>query len=300
MSAGAPVEAQIDSFLGSLAVERRLSPRTVTAYSSDLAAYCRWARRASVDPIKPDRRELRRYLADMSSSGYSKRTIARRLSSLRGFLAFIERRGVADDNPAASLRAPKRPRRLPKVIEEPTLDDLLEPPDPTTPAGLRDGAILELLYATGLRVAELSALDIGDVDLAQGLVKATGKGDKQRIVPIHRLAAGRVRAWLLSGRPRLARIDTDQALFLNRSGRRMQPGAVRRMMTRYLAAIGAATSLSPHAIRHTFATRLLENGADLRTVQELLGHVALSTTQIYTHVSVRRLQDVHGQAHPRA
>ena len=149
-------------------------------------------------------------------------------------------------------------------------------------------------------VAELSALDVADVDLAQGLVKATGKGDKQRIVPLHRVAVGRIRAWLTGGRPRMARVDSGAALFLNRSGGRMQPGAVRRMMTRYLRAIGAAASLSPHAIRHTFATRLLENGADLRTVQELLGHVALSTTQIYTHVSVRRLQDVHEQAHPRA
>jgi len=293
-------ELQIDAFLTSLSVERRLSPRTVTAYASDLAAYCRWTQRASVDPLRPDRRELRRYLAEMTSAGYSRRTTARRLSSLRSFLGFLERRGVTGDDPSASLRAPRQPRRLPKVIEGPTLDALLDAPQPESATGLRDGAILELLYATGLRVAELSALDIGDVDLTQGLVKATGKGDKQRIVPLHRIAVGRVRVWLSAGRPSMTGAGSGDALFLNRSGMRMQPGAVRRMMTRYLRLIGAATSLSPHAIRHTFATRLLENGADLRTVQELLGHVALSTTQIYTHVSVRRLQDVHGQAHPRA
>ncbi|MEI8082176.1 MAG: tyrosine recombinase XerC [Actinomycetes bacterium] len=297
-----PTEAQIevDAFLTSLAVERRLSPRTVTAYASDLAVYNRWAQRAGVDPLQPDRRELRRYLAEMTLAGYSRRTTARRLSSLRGFFVFLQRRGVISNDPASALRAPRQPRRLPRVIEEPTIDALLDAPDTGTPAGLRDGAILELLYATGLRVAELSALDVGDVDLAQGLVKATGKGDKQRIVPLHRIAVARVRAWLSAGRPRLSGVGSGEALFLNRSGTRMQPGAVRRMMTRYLRVIGAVDSLSPHAIRHTFATRLLENGADLRTVQELLGHVALSTTQIYTHVSVKRLQDVHEQAHPRA
>ena len=300
MSGPSAAESQVDAFLTSLAVERRLSPRTVTAYASDLAAYLRWCERSSTDPVRPDRRDVRRYLAEMTSSGYSRRTTARRLSSLRGFLGFLERRGVAADDPSAALRAPKQPRRLPKVIEEPTLDALLDAPDTETPAGLRDGAILELLYATGLRVAELSSLDIGDVDLAQGLAKATGKGDKQRIVPLHRAAIARIKAWLTAGRPQMTRIDSGEALFLNRLGTRMQPGAVRRMMTRYLREIGAATSLSPHTIRHTFATRLLENGADLRTVQELLGHVALSTTQIYTHVSVRRLQDVHEQAHPRA
>ena len=250
--------------------------------------------------MRADRRSLRRYVAELTGAGYSRRTTARRLSSLRGFFAFLRRSGLIEEDPTVSLRAPKIPRRLPRIVEEPTLDALLEAPDPGTATGLRDGAILELLFATGLRVAELSSLDIGDVDMTAGLVKATGKGDKQRIVPMHRLAARRISAWLAAGRPEMARAEAGDALFVNRLGTRMRPGAVRRMMTRYLGSIGAATSLSPHALRHSFATSLLENGADLRTVQELLGHVALSTTQIYTHVSIRRLQDVHGKAHPRA
>ncbi len=293
-------DAEIDLFLTHLEIERGVSPRTVTAYASDLAGYQRWAASAGVDPIRVDRGGLRRYVADLTRARYSRRTIARRLSSLRALFKFLEHRGVIAQDPSAVLVSPKLPGRLPRVVETPTLEALLEAPDASTPAGLRDRAILELLYATGLRVAEVSALDLADVDLAQGLVSAVGKGDKQRIVPLHRLAAGKVRTWVATGRPAMAKAASGEALFLNRLGTRMQPGAVRRMMSRHLRALGEAASVTPHALRHTFATHLLENGADLRTVQELLGHVALSTTQIYTHVSVKRLRDVHSQAHPRA
>ncbi len=291
---------ELDTFITHLRVERGVSPRTVTAYGSDLGAYLRWAQGRQVDPIHPGRGDLRRYVADLTRSGYARRTIARRLSSLRAFFRFLERRGVTADDPSAVLTTPRLPGRLPRVVETPTLDALLGSPDTETPSGLRDGAILELLYATGLRVAEVSALDIGDLDFEQGLVKATGKGDKQRIVPVHALALERARAWLAAGRPALAGAASGEAIFLNRLGTRMQPGAIRRMMGRRLRDLGEAASVTPHALRHTFATHLLENGADLRTVQELLGHVALSTTQIYTHVSVKRLRDVHGRAHPRA
>jgi integrase/recombinase XerD len=296
----APGTAEVEVFLTHLAVERGVSPRTVVAYGSDLRAYLRWCARIGIDPVRPDRRMLRRYVADLTSSGYARRTIARRVSSLRAWLSFLVRRGVTSQDASAALATPRLPRRLPKVVETPTLEALLSAPPADTPSGLRDRAILELLYASGLRVAEVSTLDIGDVDTAAGLVTVTGKGDKQRIVPAHHMALEAVRRWLVSGRPELSRATAERALFLNRLGTRMRPGAIRRMMTRHLERLGAATSISPHALRHTFATHLLENGADLRTVQELLGHVALSTTQIYTHVSIRRLQDVHGKAHPRA
>lgn len=297
--------AEVDAFLHQLDVERGASPRTVAAYGSDLAAYLRWADRAgvrgaAVDPVHADRRALRLYVADLTRSGYARRTIARRLSSLRGFFGWLHQRGMIAEDPSAVLSAPKLPKRLPKVVETPTLEALLDAPPRDTPAGLRDRAILELLYATGLRVAEVSDLDIADIDMAQGLVTATGKGDKQRIVPAHPRAVQRIRTWLVSGRPELENPRSGEALFLNRLGTRMQTGAIRRMMDRHLRGLGVATRVTPHALRHTFATHLLENGADLRTVQELLGHVALSTTQIYTHVSIRRLQDVHGKAHPRA
>jgi integrase/recombinase XerD len=291
---------ELEAFLTHLAVERGVSPSTTTAYASDLRAYLRWAARSGTDPIRPSRRALRRYVADLTLAGYARRTTARRLSSLRAFFGFLKARGVVAEDPTEVLSAPRLPRRLPRVVETPTLTALLEAPDPDTATGLRDRAILEFLYATGLRVAEVSSLDIADMDLDQGLVKATGKGDKQRIVPVHPLATGKVRSWLTTGRPRLAGPASASALFLNRLGTRMQPGAIRRMMSRHLKTLGESVSVTPHAMRHTFATHLLENGADLRTVQELLGHVALSTTQIYTQVSVKRLRDVHGRAHPRA
>jgi integrase/recombinase XerD len=294
-----PGREQLESFLVHLSVERGVSPRTVEAYGSDLRGYLRWTRRAGVDVLDPGRRALRRYVADLTSAGYARRTTARRLSALRAFFGFLTARGIVAADPSEILVAPRLPGRLPRVVETPTLTALLDAPDTGTPAGMRDAAILELLYATGLRVAEASALDIGDVDLAGGLVKATGKGDKQRIVPVHRLASGKIGAWLARGRPAMAGPDSAEALFLNRLGTRMQPGAIRRMMSRHLERVGEASSVTPHALRHTFATHLLENGADLRTVQELLGHVALSTTQIYTHVSVKRLREVHGRAHPR-
>jgi site-specific recombinase XerD len=200
-----------------------------------------------------------------------------------------------------AIGAPKLPARLPKVVPADLLAALLEAPDRSTPSGLRDAAILELLYAAGLRVGEVEGLDLGGLDLAQGQVRVLGKGSKERIVPVHRLAAQRLRDWLRDGRPRLAKADkSTEAVFLNRLGTRYSAGAVRRMMAAYLREIGGPAGLTPHALRHTFATHLLEGGADLRTVQELLGHVALSTTQIYTHVSVRRLRDIHRDAHPRA
>jgi site-specific recombinase XerD len=173
------------------------------------------------------------------------------------------------------------------------------PPDPSTPHGLRDRAILETHYATGMRVSELTGLDLRDVDFARGQIKVLGKGSKERIIPIHRLANARLAEYLRSGRPSLAKGSDSPAFFLNRSGTRLTAGGVRRLMKKRLAESSGPSSLSPHALRHTFAAHLLEEGADLRTVQELLGHVALSTTQIYTHLSARRLRDVHKTAHPR-
>jgi len=186
------------------------------------------------------------------------------------------------------------------VLHADTVTALLEAPDAATPAGLRDKAVLEVLYATGARVSEVSSLQLGDLDLPQGQVTLMGKGSKERIVPMHRIAVESLKEYLCDGRPILRSNDSGDQLFLSARGRRYSPDAIRRMFKRHLAAVGAASTLSPHALRHTFATHLLDSGADLRTVQELLGHVALSTTQIYTHLSTQRLQDVHRNSHPRA
>ena len=290
----------VDRFITHLAVERNASPSTVRAYSSDLGAYLAWSERLGLDPVRLTHRDLRRYLAELDAARYSRRTVARRLASLRSFFAFLLENGLAESDPAAVLATPKLPARLPKVVPADALRLLLDAPSADTPLGVRDRAVLELLYAAGIRVGELEGLDIADIDLAQGLIRVMGKGAKERIVPIHRAAVERLRVYLRDARPRLHPALAEESLFVNRLGTRLSAGAVRRLMKRYLAETGASLSLTPHAMRHTFASHLLEAGADLRTVQELLGHVALSTTQLYTHLSMKRLKDVHRQAHPRA
>jgi len=290
----------VDRFITHLAVERNASPSTVRAYASDLGAYLAWSERFALDPVHLTHRDLRRYLAELDAARYSRRTVARRLASLRSFFAFLLENGLAESDPAAVLATPKLPARLPKVVPADALRLLLDAPPADTPLGIRDRAVLELLYAAGIRVGELEGLDFADVDLAQGLIRVMGKGAKERIVPIHRAAVERLRGYLRDARPHLHPTLAEEALFVNRLGTRLSAGAVRRLMKRYLADTGASLSLTPHTMRHTFASHLLEAGADLRTVQELLGHVALSTTQLYTHLSMKRLKDVHRQAHPRA
>ena len=287
-------------FLSHLAIERGVSPHTTRAYSADLARYLEWAERSGVNPITLDHRQMRAYLAEMDRARYARRTIARRLSSIRSFFAYLHTEGLVTSDPSAVLATPKVPSRLPKIIPSEAVVRMLEAPDVSTAAGLRDRAVLELLYATGARVSEIAGLDLGDLDLAQGQLTVMGKGAKQRLIPIHRLAVESIRNYLSSGRPSLVSTTSTDRVFLSTRGRPYSTDAIRRMFKRYLALVDAASSLSPHAMRHTFATHLLDAGADLRTVQELLGHVALSTTQIYTHVSTRRLQDVHRNSHPRA
>lgn len=291
---------QVDRFLVHLADVRGLSPHTVRAYGGDMARFSEWAQRTGVDPLSATHRQLRGYLAELNRAGYSRKTVARRLSSVRTFYGFLIDSDVITFDPSAVLSAPRAPRRLPKVIASPELTALLDAPDLSTPAGLRDKAILELLYAAGLRVSELCDLDLADVDFPRGSVTVMGKGSKQRMVPVHSYALESIRHYTKSARPELEGTKKCDALFLSARGNRLSADAVRRLFKRYLAAVGAPGAMSPHAMRHTFATHLLEAGADLRTVQELLGHVALSTTQIYTHLSMKRLQDVHRNAHPRA
>ncbi|MDH4139999.1 MAG: tyrosine recombinase XerC [Coriobacteriia bacterium] len=289
----------VDAFLAHLANVRGYSPHTLRAYATDLGAYLRWAERANVSPIELNHRQLRGYLAELDRARYARRTIARRLSSLRAFFAYLVQEGVIDSDPASVLGTPKIPRSLPRIAPSEVVDKLLDAPEPDTPEGLRDRAVLELLYATGIRVGELSALDIDGIDLAGGQVRVMGKGSKERIVPLHKLAAERLSRYVRGGRPELVRGPSD-ALFLSTRGNRLSTEAVRRMLNRHMDAVGVALHVSPHVLRHTFATHLLEGGADLRSIQELLGHVALSTTQIYTHVGSKRLKDVHRDAHPRS
>lgn len=299
MSGIAPSEA-IDRFLTHLRVERNVSPQTVRAYAADLARYLEWAERSGVDPLDLPPQVLRRYLAELDRAHYARRTIARRLSAVRSLFAYLNREGIVTTDPAAVVATPKLPSRLPHVAPTELLTRLLAAPPADAPSGLRDRALLELLYATGARVSEVAGLDLGDMDLAAGQIKVTGKGDKQRILPLHREAVSRLRSYVSEGRPALKPRMGEDALFLNRGGTRLTDGGIRRMLHRRLAELGATVNVTPHTLRHTFATHLLEAGADLRSVQDLLGHVALSTTQIYTHLGVERLRQVHRDAHPRA
>lgn len=291
---------ELDRFIQHAEKIRGLSPHTVRAYQADLARYFEWAERRGANPLHPSHRELRGFLAELDAAGYSRRTIARRLAAVRSFMRYLHDSGVHTADTSVVIATPKIPRTLPSVLADEAVAALLDAPDPTTPIGIRDRAVLELLHATGIRVSELSGLTRSAVDLRRGSATVLGKGGRERVVPVHRLALRRLDHYLAEGRPRLVCAGRPtEALFLSVRGNPMSPDAVRRMLKKHLSTTGEAMSISPHTLRHTFATHLLEGGADLRSVQELLGHVALSTTQIYTHISTRRLQDVHRRAHPR-
>jgi integrase/recombinase XerC len=290
---------QLDAFERSLTAS---SAATVAAYRGDLAAFVEWAERGSVaGPAAVDRRLLRRYLAHLGTRRYARRSIARKASAIRRYFGWLARTGAIPADPSAGLSAPSGAGRLPRVLRDDEVATLLdEPParvdgDPA-PVRLRDDAVLEILYGSGLRVGELCGLRPDDLDLRQGVVTVWGKGGKQRRVPVTPPAVDALRGWLADGRPAMATADSPaDAVFLNTRGRRLAPRDVRRILDRR-----SAEPTHPHALRHTFATHLLDGGADLRVVQELLGHADLSTTQHYTHVSKERLRAVHAAAHPRA
>lgn len=281
--------------------ERHLAPRadaTRRAYRADLCDAIGWLARLGIDaPHGVTRIQLRRYLASLQTRGRSRATIARHAATLRAYFSWLERTGAIAADPTARLTASVSGSRLPTLAGRAELERLLDTEvDPADAVAVRDRAVCELLYAAGLRVSELCGLDVDDVDLEARLVTVTGKGDKQRRVPIHDVCAAAVAAWRDGARSSLARTDSDAAaLFYNRRGRRLGPRDVRRLL-----AARAGGPLNPHALRHTYATHLLEGGADLRVVQELLGHANLTTTQVYTHVSKDRLQRVHRSTHPRA
>lgn len=280
-----------------------VSEATVEAYMRDLRAFVTWAGRLGLDgPEGVDRRTLRRYLAFLATRGAARRTIARRASSLRRYFRWQLRTGAITVDPTAGLSAPKGEARLPRVLRPDELRHLMgvdSPPDGDPVAAgvaLQDGALLELLYGSGLRIAEATALDVDEVDVARGRLTVWGKGGKQRTVPLSEPAQDALRRWLADGRPVMATAHTPAAaVFLNRRGRRLTPRDARRIVDRR-----AAEPTHPHALRHTFATHLLDGGADLRVVQELLGHSDVGTTQRYTHVSKQRLRAVFDATHPRA
>jgi site-specific recombinase XerD len=277
-----------------------LAPPSVRAYATDVERFAEWAGRGGVSgPDGVSRLLLRRYLAFLATRGKSKATISRTAASLRSYFQWALRRGLVGSDPSARLTAPAPASRLPQVLGHEDVRQLLEAPTPDdnrTDVDRRDDAVLELLYGAGVRVAELCALDVGDVDLARRMVTVLGKGSKQRQVLIHERAAAAIAEWLDGGRAAMvAEGSPPGALFYNRRGKRLGTRDVRRILDRR-----SDVPTHPHALRHTFATHLLDGGADLRVVQELLGHASLQTTQVYTHVSKERLVEVYAATHPRA
>ena len=277
---------------------RGASPATLRAYTADLRQLGRWLSAAGIAPEDADTRTLRRYAAHLGTLRYAPATAARKLSAVRGVYAWMHDRGAIERSPATLVPGPKKTRTLPATLSSTEMERLLDAPAGASPRDLRDRALLELLYGCGLRAAEACDLEVADVRLDAEHVRVTGKGRKQRLVPLGGAATAALERYLARGRPQMSNGPSGR-LFVSVRGRPLHPSDVRRSLLRALDRAGIAER-SPHALRHTFATHLLEGGADLRSIQDLLGHASVGTTQVYTHVSVRHLRRAHASAHPRA
>ena len=298
------IRTAIESFIEYLRVERNASDLTIKSYEEDLIAlvlYFEETEGREVELSEVTTLELRRFVAELQQAGYAKSTISRKLACLRSFFRFAMREGWVEANIAKPLRNPRAGRKLPHFLSAEEIARLLESPPSTNASGVRDRAILETMYSAGLRVSELVGLSIEDIDFSSGLVRVRGKGRKERLSPLGSYAQKAIKDWLSQREPNpKATKEHASAVFLNRFGNRLTSRSVGRMLEKYLKQCGLDQRTSPHTLRHSFATHLLDRGADIRSVQELLGHKSLITTQIYTHVSTERLREVYESAHPRA
>jgi integrase/recombinase XerC len=306
----------LKAFLQYLKLNRHLSPHTVRAYESDITQYLASVaadtgrKMSQLAPSDLDMTSVRAHVTSLNVAGKARASVARKLSALKTFVRYLRREEVIEHDPTAMAVAPRRDHTIPVFLSEPEITRLIETPNTGEPLGRRDRAILELFYASGLRLSELVGLDIDDLNLSGRVVRVLGKGGKQRLVPFNRTAESALRAWLRDWeglREQMARPSKAaggrrprEALFLNYQGTRLSTRSVDRLVRRYVAACSARFGISPHALRHSFATHLLERGADLRAIQELLGHSRLSTTQRYTHVNAAQLLETYKKAHPKA
>ena len=291
---------ELSAFLDYARVEKGLASSSIASYRRDLLKFTAFLRHRSVALENVTRDDIRDFLADLVKSGLTASSRARHLVSVRNFFRFLVKDGRVRSDAAAEIDLPQVGLRLPQHLAEGEVDALLARPDSSTPAGLRDKAMLELLYATGLRVSELVSVRWEDFDLNLGILRCVGKGSKERLIPVGKSALKAVEAYMRSGRPPLLKSRATSFLFLNRRGGRLSRVGFWKILARYGREAGITTSLTPHLIRHSFATHLLERGADLRSIQLLLGHSDISTTQIYTHVMKERLRQVYRSHHPRA
>ena len=321
-SLSTPWDFLVEDFCNALVAQRNRSVHTLRNYRIDVFAYLRWCKRSDLDPLHMRHQQVRRYLAYLDQTQYSRKTINRHLSSIKSFYRWLVVEGHCDSSPAEILQGPKQPKTLPRVIGAYEIDQLLEEPsneglsangvfasektpkssELSTALELRNQTLLELLYAAGLRVSEASSLTLEGLDLKQGIVRVMGKGSKERIVPLHKKACDMIEKYLCQARPVLAAKGKDTLqpfVFLSSRGNQLSTNTIRLVFKEKLHEAGLDESLSPHAMRHSFATDLLSGGADLRSVQEMLGHASLSTTQIYTHLTSEHLKEVHQTSHPR-
>ena len=306
----------LKAFLQYLELNRHVSPHTVRAYESDVSQYLAFVasetrkKISELGPADLDMSSVRQHIAELNKADKARASVARKLSALRTFVKYLRREEIIDHDPAAMTVAPKRDQTIPTHLSEPEIARLIETPDTGDPLGRRDRAILELFYASGLRLSELVAIDLEDLNLGDRMVRVMGKGGKERILPFNQSTVAALKAWMkdraaiLGGRPPSAERRKPKAvkdpLFINYRGTRLTGRSVDRLLRRYVAQCSTRMGVSPHALRHSFATHLLQRGADLRAIQELLGHARLSTTQRYTHVNAAQLIDVYRKSHPRA
>jgi integrase/recombinase XerD len=304
-AAGQRYEHLVLDFLAYLEFERGLSRNTLEAYRGDLLQFGRFLEERGVSALEASAVDVADFLTRLATGDVEHRpaspaTIHRKSACLRSFYRHLRREGLRDSDPTATLSAPRRGRKLPQVLTRGEVDRLLAQPRGTDPQALRDRALLELLYACGLRASEAIGLELGDVDLEERVLRARGKGSKERLVPIGQAALKAVRIYLERGRPALVKQRPETHLFVNFRGGQLTRQGLYKIVRRHATSAGLADRMSPHTLRHTFATHLLSGGCDLRSVQEMLGHADVSTTQLYTHLSSERLKDVYFKAHPRA
>ena len=289
---------RIREYIDYLKIEKRQSPNTVAAYRRDMVRFAAYFPKDKLETVTT--RDIRSFLLKLREDGLASSTVARYLSSIKSFYRYLFSENLIPENPAEILESPRPWRKLPDVMSITEVDTLLAAPDTGTPLGLRDHAMLELLYATGLRVSELVAVKGSDVNLKVGYLRSLGKGAKERVVPLGDAAREAVNLYKLKGRSALLNGRSSAELFVSRRGKRMTRQGFWKTLRQYTVKVGIRTPVSPHALRHAFATHLLERGADLRSVQQMLGHSDISTTQIYTHILQERMREVHDQYHPRA
>ncbi len=295
------MESYVNEFINYLAVERGLAQNTLESYGRDLRQFQTYLQNSQLDFLRNSNRDtILSYLNSLQVKGRAVSTISRNLAAIKSFYQYLVRERHLEKDPAVNLESPKLEKKLPRILSIGEVEELLKQPNTFQPTGLRDKAMLELLYATGIRVSELISLNISDVNLDMGYIKCYGKGAKERIVPLGSIAAKCVQEYIGKGRTKLVRTYEESSLFVNHHGNRLTRQGFWKIIKKYAMEARITKEITPHTLRHSFATHLLENGADLRSVQEMLGHADISTTQIYTHVTKNRLKEVYDKTHPRA